>query len=59
MVLFLRFTQDREPHALIMARYSKYCLATLGVKVVDNCTVCLNADNRPKLNALLKITKNG
>ena len=42
-----------------MARYSKYWLATLGVKVVDNCTVCLNADNKPKLNALLKITKNG
>jgi Uma2 family endonuclease len=55
----LRFTQDGEPHALIMAWLGTYWLATPGVKVGDNCTVRLDADNEPQPDALLRITANG
>lgn len=42
-----------------MVRYSKYWLVIFGVKVVDNCIVCFNVDNKFKFNVLLKIIKNG
>ncbi|HAC65248.1 MAG TPA: Uma2 family endonuclease, partial [Cyanothece sp. UBA12306] len=36
-----------------------YWLATPGVKVGDNCTVRLDAENEPQPDALLRITVNG
>lgn len=55
----LRFTQHGEPHALIMGWLFTYWSATPGVKVGDNCTVRLDAENEPQPDALLRITKNG
>ncbi len=55
----LRFTQHAEPHALIMTWLGTYWSATPGVKVGDNATVRLDADNEPQPDALLRITVDG
>ena len=55
----LRFTQHGEPHAHIITWLGIYCSATPRVKVGDNCTVRLDAENEPQPDALLRITRNG
>lgn len=55
----LRFTQHAEPHALIMTWLGTYWSATPGIKVGDNATVRLDAENEPQPDALLRITVDG
>ena len=55
----LRFTQHAEPHALIMTWLGTYWSATPGVKVGDNATIRLDAENEPQPDALLRITVDG
>lgn len=51
----LRITQHGEPHASIIGWLMLYKASTPGVKLGDNCTVRLDADNEPQPDALLRI----
>jgi len=44
-----------EPHADIMGWLGVYRAATPGVRFADNATVCLEGDNEPQPDALLRI----
>ena len=55
----LRFTQHAEPHTLIMTWLGTYWSATPGIKIGDNATVRLDAENEPQPDALLRITVDG
>ncbi|WP_413175039.1 Uma2 family endonuclease [Anabaena azotica] len=55
----LRVTGHGEPHADIMTWLGVYKAFTPGVKLADNTTVRLDADNEPQPDALLRIENGG
>ncbi|MBD2342557.1 Uma2 family endonuclease [Anabaena subtropica] len=55
----LRVTGHGEPHADIMLWLGVYKVATPGVRLADNATVRLDADNEPQPDACLRITNGG
>ncbi|WP_197480155.1 MULTISPECIES: Uma2 family endonuclease [unclassified Anabaena] len=55
----LRVTGHGEPHADIMIWLGLYKVATPGVKLADNSTVRLDADNEPQPDACLRIAHGG
>lgn len=55
----LRFGSHAEPHAYIMTWLGTYKAATPGVRVGDNATVRLDADNEPQPDACLRIERGG
>ncbi len=55
----VRAKQHGKPHARIMTWLGTYEAATLGVEVLDNTTVLLDADNEPQPDALLRIETGG
>ena len=55
----LRFGSHGEPHAYMMGWLTIYKAATPGVRVGDNATVRLDANNEPQPDALLRIEQGG
>lgn len=55
----LRFESHAEPHAYIIGWLAVYKAATPGVRLGDNPTVRLDADNEPQPDALLRIETGG
>lgn len=55
----LRFESHAEPHAYIIGWLATYKAATPGVRLGDNPTVRLDADNEPQPDALLRIELGG
>lgn len=55
----LRFESHAEPHAYIMGWLATYKAATPGVRLGDNPTVRLDADNELQPDALLRIEQGG
>ncbi len=55
----LRFESHAEPHAYVMGWLATYQAATPGVRLGDNPTVRLDADNEPQPDALLRIETGG
>ncbi|MCL1467301.1 Uma2 family endonuclease [Argonema galeatum] len=55
----LRFESHAEPHAYIMGWLATYKAGTPGVRLGDNPTVRLDADNEPQPDALLRIEQGG
>ncbi|MEJ1931090.1 Uma2 family endonuclease [Nostoc sp. NIES-2111] len=55
----LRVTGHGEPHADVMIWLGVYKVATPGVKLADNATVRLDADNEPQPDACLRIANGG
>lgn len=55
----LRFRSHGEPHADVITWLGVYKAATPGVKLGDNATVRLDADNEPQPDALLRIDAGG
>ncbi len=55
----LRFESHAEPHAYVMGWLATYQAATPGVRLGDNPTVRLDADNEPQPDALLRIEAGG
>jgi Uma2 family endonuclease len=55
----LRAKSHGKPHAHIMGWLVTYEVATLGVEVLDNATVRLDADNEPQPDALIRIEQGG
>ncbi|MBE9128223.1 MULTISPECIES: Uma2 family endonuclease [unclassified Coleofasciculus] len=51
----VRANRHGKPHAKIITWLGTYGVATPGVDVQDNTTVCLDADNEPQPDALLRI----
>ncbi|MCL1472706.1 Uma2 family endonuclease [Argonema antarcticum A004/B2] len=51
----LRFASHAEPHSLIITWLGVYRAATPGVRLGDNATVRLDADNEPQPDALLRL----
>ena len=51
----IRFENHAEPHAQIITWLGVYCAATSGVKLGDNASVRLDADNEPQPDALLRL----
>jgi Uma2 family endonuclease len=51
----LHFESHAEPHALVMGWLTAYWFATPGVRLGDNATVRLDADNEPQPDALLRL----
>jgi Uma2 family endonuclease len=51
----LHFESHAEPHAIIMTWLGSYWFATPGVRLGDNATVRLDADNEPQPDALLRL----
>lgn len=54
----IRFENHAEPHAQIITWLGVYCAATPGVKLGDNASVRLDADNEPQPDALLRLESN-
>lgn len=57
MAAALRYKSHGEPHAYIMSWLGVYKAATPGVGIADNTTVCLDADNEPQPDALMRIER--
>jgi Uma2 family endonuclease len=55
----VRAKRHGKPHARIMGWLVTYEAVTLGVEVLDNATVRLDADNEPQPDALLRIESGG
>lgn len=55
----LRVTGHGEPHAYVMTWLGVYTAITPGVKLADNATVRLDADNEPQPDACLRIANGG
>ena len=55
----VRAKRRGKPHARIMGWLVTYEAVTLGVEVLDNATVRLDADNEPQPDALLRIEVGG
>jgi Uma2 family endonuclease len=55
----LRFESHAEPHAYVIGWLATYQAATPGVRLGDNPTVRLDADNEPQPDALLRIETGG
>lgn len=51
----LHFEQHAEPHALVMGWLAVYMAATPGVRLADNATLRLDADNEFQPDALLRL----
>lgn len=51
----IRFESHGEPHGQVMVWLGVYCAATPGVRMADNTTVCIDADNEVQPDALLRI----
>ncbi|MBI1924435.1 Uma2 family endonuclease [Candidatus Poribacteria bacterium] len=57
MPSILRFDIHGEPHAHMITWLGVYCAATPAVRLGDNTTVRLDADNEPQPDALLRINE--
>jgi Uma2 family endonuclease len=53
----LHFKQHAEPHALVMGWLATYWAATPGVRLADNATLRLDADNEFQPDALLCLSE--